>query len=113
MKRVFAPIVVLLASALCLFAADTWKGSISDKMCGAKHMMAGVGDAECTTSCVKKGSPYVFVVGDKVYDIENQKDDKVSADLAKHAGQSVEVKGSMSKDGKSVKITSIKVPETK
>jgi histidinol phosphatase-like enzyme len=62
---------------------------------------------------VKKGSPYVFVIGDKVYDIENQKDARISAELEKHAGHAVEVKGSMSKDGKSVKISSIKMPETK
>ena len=113
MRKVFGSIlVVLLASSMCLVAADTWKGSISDKMCGADHH--GMDATKCTEACVKKGSAYVFVVSkDKIYDIANAKDAKVSADLAKHAGHNVEVTGTMSSDGKSVTIDSIKMPATK
>lgn len=114
MKKIaFASIaLVLFASAVCLVSADTWKGSISDKMCGADHH--GMDASKCTAACVKKGSAYVFVVGkDKIYDIENQKDAKVAADLEKHAGHNVEVSGTMSKDAKSVKIDSIKMPAAK
>jgi hypothetical protein len=108
MKRVLSLcILVLLASSLCVFAADTWKGSISDKMCGADHK--GKDPVACTKGCVKGGSPYVFVAGkDMVLDIENQKDAKVAAELDKYAGMAVTVTGAMSKDGKSVKIASIK-----
>jgi hypothetical protein len=34
-------------------------GTISDSMCGAKHMMSGV-DAGCVRTCVKNGSQYVW-----------------------------------------------------
>jgi len=110
MKRILILAVVLcLTPALFLFAADTWKGSISDKMCGADHK--GQDATKCTLGCIDHGSPYVFVVSkDKVLDIENQKDEKIAAELKKHAGHNVEITGSMSKDGKSVKIASIKMP---
>ena len=49
-------VVVILASAVSLLAAEKWKGAISDKMCGAKHMMAGASDPDCTTACVKRGT---------------------------------------------------------
>lgn len=109
MRKLFLGIaLIFLASSMFVVYADTWKGSISDKMCGADHR--GQDPAKCTAGCVKKGSAYVFVVGkDKIYDIENGKDAKISAELAKHAGHSVEVTGAMSKDGKSVKIDSIKM----
>ncbi len=108
MKRIVSLLsLVLLASALSVIAADSWKGSISDKMCGADHK--GQDPVACTKGCVKGGSPYVFVEGkDKVLDIENQKDPKIAADLDKFAGQAVTVTGTMGKDGKSLKIASIK-----
>ena len=107
LKRIACLFVVsALLLALPLVAAETWKGAIGDKMCGAKHH--GDDPVKCTLSCVKAGSPYVFVVKEKVYDIENQKDAKIAAALEKHAGLNVAVTGAMSKDGKSVKIDSIK-----
>ena len=36
-------------------AAKTFVGSISDSMCGAKHMMPGQSDKDCTLACVKAG----------------------------------------------------------
>jgi hypothetical protein len=106
-SSIFCVFLVLLASTVCVMSAETWKGSISDKMCGATHH--GQDAVACTRSCVKNGSAYVFVTGkDKVLDIENQKDSKIAAELDKFAGQSVSVTGAASKDGKSVKIESIK-----
>ena len=102
--------LLLFASVVCVSGADTWKGSISDKMCSGEHH--GMDAAKCTTGCVKKGDSYVFVVSkDKVLAIENAKDAKMAAELEKHAGHNVEVTGVMSKDGKSVKIDSIKMPK--
>ena len=99
--------LILLAVSLSAFSAETWKGKISDKMCGADHK--GHDAVACVKNCVKGGSPYVFVVGtDKVLDIENQKDARIAASLDKFAGKSVTVTGTMSKDGKSVTIASIK-----
>ncbi len=113
MKRILSIITILwIASALSLFGADKWMGSISDKMCGADHK--GQDATKCTLACVDHGSPYVFVVSkDKVLEIENQKDEKIAAELKKHAGHTVEITGSMSADGKTVKIASIKMPEKK
>ena len=109
MKRILgASVLAALLLAMPLAAAETWKGAISDKMCGASHH--GQEPVKCTLGCVKGGSPYVFVTGkdNKVLDIENQKDAKVAAQLEKFAGLNVSVTGSMSKDGSSVKIDSIK-----
>ena len=108
MKRVFAFLaLMLLASSVCLVSAESLKGTISDKMCGADHQ--GHDAATCVKQCVKGGSAYVFVVGkDKVFDIENQKDAKIAAELDKFAGAAVSATGTMSKDGKSVKLDSVK-----
>ncbi len=108
MKRVLATVVLMLvSSSICLFSADTLKGTISDKMCGADHQ--GHDAVQCTRQCVKGGSAYVFAVSkDKVLDIENQKDPKIAAELDKFAGQAVTATGTMSKDGKSIKIATLK-----
>ena len=107
MKRAFG--ILLLAAvifALPAVAGEKITGSISDKMCGADHH--GQDPVTCTLNCVKGGSPFVLVVTkDRILDIENQKDAKIRAELEKYAGKAVTVDGTMSKDGKSVKITSI------
>ncbi len=78
--------------------AGTFIGQISDSSCGASHSkMAGQhgkSDRDCTLACVKAGSKYVFVSGGSVYQIDNQS----FADLAKRAGQKVEITGDMKGD---------------
>ena len=108
MKRISSLLfLAMLVFVLGAPAADSWKGAISDKMCGADHH--GQDPVECTRSCVKNGSSYVFVIAkDKILDIENQKEAKISGLLYKFAGKNVTVTGSLSADGKSVKIESIK-----
>jgi hypothetical protein len=79
-----------LASASAF--AEAWKGTISDSMCGAKHVNATKDDMACAQKCVKGGSPAVFIVGDKVYKIDNQ-------DAVKdHVGHKVTLNGSMTGD---------------
>jgi hypothetical protein len=108
MKRL--PCLTLMAMfclAVAASGAETLKGSVSDKMCGADHK--GQDAVSCTLACVKHGSPFVFVVSkDKILDIQNQKDAKINAELTKYAGKEVTVTGTTSKDGKSVTIESIK-----
>jgi hypothetical protein len=105
MKRILGlSVVAILALAICAVGAE-WKGAISDKMCGADHH--GRDPVKCTLDCVEHGSPFVFVVKDKVLDIENQKDAKIAEALKKFAGKNVTVTGTMSQDGKSVKIDKI------
>ena len=93
---------VALATATCMptaFAAgkaQTLTGEVSDSMCGAKHMMEGSA-AECTRACVRKGSNYALVVGDKVYALES-KDKAVLDQLDKMAGNRAQVTGTVNSD---------------
>ena len=104
MKSVISVLSILvLASALALpaFAADkeqSLTGMVSDAMCGAKHSGEA---AACTRGCVKKGSAYALVVGDKVYTLKGG-----DTDLDKLAGQKATVTGTV--DGDKVVVTSVK-----
>jgi len=98
-----AVLLVLLAAVLAV-AADkpqSFTGKISDTMCGAKHMMAGASDADCTRACVKQGSKYALVVGDNVYTLEGGD----AAALDKLAGQKATVSGTLK--GKTITVASV------
>ena len=98
----FGTAAFLLSASFALAQADqTLTGTVSDSMCGKKHMMAGKTAAECTRECVKEGSDYALVVGDKVYTL---KGDRPAID--KYAGANVTVKGKLS--GSTVTMASIK-----
>jgi hypothetical protein len=71
--------------------AQSFTGTVSDSMCGAKHGMPG-DPAGCTRACVSKGSKYALVVGDKVYTLETS-DKGALATLDKQAGAKVTVTG--------------------
>ena len=88
--------------AIPTFAADkTMTGKVSDSMCGAKHQMAG-DDVSCTRACVKQGSKYALVVGDKVYTLETS--DQAALDkLNDLAGANAKVTGDVKGDTISVK----------
>lgn len=107
-KLVFALLALVLAagSALSSFAAKatSFTGTVSDAMCGAKHMMPG-DDASCTRACTSKGSKYALVVGDKVYTLETS-DKAALATLDKQAGAKVTVTGT-EKDS-TITVTSVK-----
>src|SRR5579872_1950143 len=60
--------------------STTLTGVVTDAMCGAQHNMQGETDAQCTRLCVKAGSAYALVVGDKVYTLHGD-----SPDLDKYA----------------------------
>jgi hypothetical protein len=78
----------------------TLTGTISDSMCGAKHMQKNKTPAECTRECVKDGSDYALVVGEKVYALKGNR-----TDIDKLAGQRATVKGSL--DGDTVTVRSV------
>ena len=81
----------LTVSASSAFAED-FKGTVSDAMCGAKHVAATPKDMACAQKCVKGGSPAVLVVGKKIYQIDNQ-------DAVKdHVGHKVDVSGTLTGD---------------
>src|SRR5579864_8364932 len=89
------------------FAASgkTFTGTVSDAMCGAKHMGPA---AECTRGCVSKGSKYALVVGDKVYTLETSDKDAL-ATLDKQAGAKATVTGT-EKDN-SIAVSSVKAAQ--
>ncbi len=88
-------------------AEEKWTGNISDAMCGKSHGANGgtmQKDHDCAVKCAAKGS-YVFVVGDKIYKIADQK----MADITTHAGHKVELTGTMKGDTITVtKVTMLK-----
>ena len=93
--------VLVLAAFGVLSAAaagktQTLAGEVSDSMCGAKHAMAG-DKAACTRACVKKGSSYALVVGDKVYTLKTD-NKKELAELDKLAGENAKITGSAEGD---------------
>lgn len=97
-SRKFSLIAVLyVAAGLTMAAAkpQTLTGEVSDSMCGAKHMMDN--KAECTRTCVSKGSNYALVVGDKVYTLNTT--DKAALDqLNTLAGAQAKVTGTVNGD---------------
>ena len=112
MKLTAAMVAFALVAASGAFAAEeTWKGKISDSNCGAKHMTAEHGkkmsDAECTKTCVKNGAQYVFVHEGRVYKISNQD----FADLAAHAGHTVELTGELTDE--TIKVSKVEMPAKK
>jgi D-alanyl-D-alanine carboxypeptidase len=75
----------------------TWKGYISDSVCGVKNADTAAGK-QCATQCVKeKGASWVFVdaKSKKVLKIHNQ--DAVNAD--KDLGMEIVVTGHVMEDG--------------
>ena len=97
-NRIFATVLgiqmaVALAAAPALAAgkSQTLTGEVSDAMCGAQHEMPGK-PADCARACVKHGSKYALVVGDKVYTLETA--DKSTLDkLDSLAGTKAKVTG--------------------
>ncbi|SRR6266536_1668278 len=81
-------------------AAKTIDGIVSDTMCGKKHMMPGKSDAQCIQECIKSGSSYALVVGDKVYTLAG----KPQA-IAPFAGKHVKIEGDLK--GNTITFTSI------
>lgn len=93
MKRLaYGGLMLLVTAALGLAAPQgtksrTFTGTISDKMCGAKHMMEGKSAKECTLEC---GPPFVLVTADgKIYELSNKETPK------EFAGQQVNVIGTL------------------
>jgi hypothetical protein len=71
-------------------APKTLTGTVSDSMFGAHHMEKDKSAAECPGECVKKGTKYALVVGEKVYTLDGHE-----AELDKLAGERATVKGSV------------------
>ena len=96
--------LILTASLAVAQATKSLTGTVSDSMCGKTHMMKGESEAQCTSECVKSGSDYTLVVGDKVYTLKGDK-----AAIDKFAGANAIVKGKLS--GSTVTMESIKAAQ--
>jgi hypothetical protein len=83
-------LVFAVLTMRALAASQTFTGTITDTMCGKKHMSPGKSDADCTRDCMKlKGDwTYGLVVGKSVYRLAG--DNKRFATVA---GQQVTVAG--------------------
>jgi hypothetical protein len=100
-------LVSLLAlTAVIVQAQSSQKitGTITDAMCGKNHMMQGESAAQCTRECVKKGSAFALISGDKVYTLKGDK-----AQFDKFAGANVVIEGETS--GTTVTVKSIKAAQ--
>jgi hypothetical protein len=109
MKMQVTLCAVLFFTATGAFAAEqTWKGTISDNMCGASHKeMAGkMSDRDCTLTCAKGGAPYVLVSDGKIYQLTGR-----DADLRTHAGHSVNLTGELK--GETIRVSKIEMPAAK
>ncbi len=81
-------------------AEETWRGKVSDAMCGASHGANGgtmQKDHDCAVSCAKKGG-FVFVTEkDKkpvIYKIANQD----MPAITQHAGHVIDLTGELKGD---------------
>jgi hypothetical protein len=82
---------------------QTFTGVVSDSMCGAKHMMPG-DPVACAHACLKQGSKYALVVGDKVYTLETS-DPSATDQLDKLIGKNAKVSGTA--EGDMIKVSSV------
>ena len=72
-------------------------------MCGSGHMVAGK-PAGCVRACIRKGSKYALVVGEKVYTLDTT--DKSALDtLDKLADQQAKVTGKA--NGDTIAVSSV------
>jgi len=98
MKKMTVVAMMAVGIAASCMAAE-FKGFVEDEMCSGKADMKG--NASCAKTCIKGGSPAVFVTEDgKVYKIANQ------AKIVAHAGENVTVVADLKDD--TLTITSVK-----
>lgn len=91
MKKYLLLVVFVFSIALS-YAGDKgkWTGFISDSDCGTKGNNKE--HAACAKKCIAAGATPVFVVGEKVYTINNPEK------VAKFIGQKVTISGTITGD---------------
>lgn len=99
-----AAVLLALSFAQPAMAAgkQTFTGEVGDAMCGRKHMEGT--PAECTRACVKQGSKYALVIGDKIYPLDTT-DQAALATLDQQAGKRVTVTGALK--GDEIEVSSV------
>ncbi len=110
-SRHIPSLLVVVVTVVCFVAGadtglaahkQTFTGEVGDAMCGNKHMDGT--PAECTRTCVAKGSKFALVVGDKVYILDTANETILST-LNTHAGQTVVVTGTL--NGDAIEVSSV------
>ena len=93
----------LLAYGTYSFAANSsFTGIVTDDMCVRKHtMLPGKPDSACVRACVKAGSKYELLVGDKVYTLQGG-----GGEVDKFAGHRAKVTGDLAAD--SIQVVAIR-----
>jgi len=104
LARFCAVAIMAMAATSALGAGkpQTFTGEVSDAMCGVKHMMPG--NAACARACVKKGTNYALIVGDKVYTLHTA-DKAALEELDKLAGEKAKVTGVP--DGEIIEVSKV------
>jgi hypothetical protein len=83
---------------------QSFSGLMTDEICGSRHDMgSGRTSAECANICARNGAKYALVDGDKKFTLDGNPDD-----LAKLAGQRVNLTGTLT--GDNIRIVSISAP---
>lgn len=93
--------LVLGASSIQAQSSAKFSGTLTDSMCNKQHAKTTDASVACVKKCIKGGSDYALVSGDKVYTLKGDK-----AEMDKLAGMAVTVEGES--DGKVITVKSIK-----
>jgi hypothetical protein len=101
---VAAAAFLLVGSSAIAQTSQTFTGTVGDVMCGKKHLMLGMSPQKCTRECVKAGSDFALIVGDKVYTLKGEKET-----LDKVAGATATVRGKLS--GNTINVESVQAAQ--
>lgn len=96
-RRTTLAVFAAMLLSLAVFGEDkgkqTFVGTVTDTVCGTKHMMKGMDDAQCARLCVEHGADYGLIVGPKMYTLRGNKEA-----IGKFAGQKAQVHGTVAAD---------------
>ena len=101
--RLSSTLAILLASTTTLAFAQSIqaiRGTVTDSMCGAHHMMKNLSAAQCMRECVKSGSDVALLSEGKLYTLKGD-----TSSINKWAGQNVTVHGKIS--GSTISVVTI------
>jgi len=93
---------LMIAAAIATARGETFTGTITDTMCGAKHeMMKNTPDEQCVKMCAKGQYSYALFDGTKVIKLTDQKTS------AKFAAKKVKVSGTLDSKTNTIKVSLI------
>jgi hypothetical protein len=72
---------------------QSFSGVITDSKCGPRHMTSAEGASDCVRTCVRNGSRYILVDGERTYRLHGD-----LPQLSELAGQRVRLVGVLNKD---------------